>query len=191
MRGDIEQILAALNDGGVRYLVVGGVAVVLHGSIRERPWISIWWCSWSRRTSARALSALQGLGYQPVAPVPDPALRRSRRREKSRIRDKNMIVFSLWLSGSSDLQARHLRGRALRVRAPPTSVRSRWISAPREATVPGARGPDRIEAPTRVGHRIWPMSRLWRGFARRVGDHREPTESPLPQGQAAKRAAAR
>jgi hypothetical protein len=31
MVGAIEAVLAALNAAGVRYLVVGGVAVVLHG----------------------------------------------------------------------------------------------------------------------------------------------------------------
>ncbi len=30
----IEQVLSALNATGVRYLVVGGVAVVLHGHLR-------------------------------------------------------------------------------------------------------------------------------------------------------------
>lgn len=30
----IEQVLGALNGAGVRYLIVGGVAVVLHGHLR-------------------------------------------------------------------------------------------------------------------------------------------------------------
>ncbi|MEK6374598.1 MAG: hypothetical protein AABO58_18075 [Acidobacteriota bacterium] len=34
MIGEIEELLTALNAGGVRYLVVGGVAVVLHGYAR-------------------------------------------------------------------------------------------------------------------------------------------------------------
>jgi predicted nucleotidyltransferase len=34
MPGPIEHVLAALNDAGVRYLIVGGVAVVLHGHLR-------------------------------------------------------------------------------------------------------------------------------------------------------------
>jgi hypothetical protein len=32
--GPIETVLATLNEAGVRYLVVGGVAVVLHGHLR-------------------------------------------------------------------------------------------------------------------------------------------------------------
>ena len=34
MVGAIEQVLSALNASRVRYLVVGGVAVVLHGHLR-------------------------------------------------------------------------------------------------------------------------------------------------------------
>ena len=34
MTGAIERVLAALNAAEVRYLVVGGVAVVLHGYLR-------------------------------------------------------------------------------------------------------------------------------------------------------------
>ncbi len=34
MIGEIEQVLGALNCAQVRYLVVGGVAVVLHGYLR-------------------------------------------------------------------------------------------------------------------------------------------------------------
>ena len=34
MVGDIERVLGALNSAGVRYLIVGGVAVVLHGHLR-------------------------------------------------------------------------------------------------------------------------------------------------------------
>ena len=95
MRGDIEQILAALNDGGVRYLVVGGVAVVLHGHLRTTMDLDLV-VQLDPENLEQALSALQRLGYQPIAPVPilqfaDPSTR------ESWIRDKNMIVFSLWL----------------------------------------------------------------------------------------------
>jgi len=34
VQGAIESVLSALNAAGVRYLVVGGVAVVLHGHLR-------------------------------------------------------------------------------------------------------------------------------------------------------------
>lgn len=34
MQSAIESVLKALNDSGVRYLVVGGIAVVMHGHLR-------------------------------------------------------------------------------------------------------------------------------------------------------------
>ena len=95
MRSDIEKILAAFNEGRVRYLVVGGLAVVLHGHLRTTMDLDLV-VQLEPENLDRALRALQRLGYQPVAPVPilqfaDPMTR------ESWIRDKNMIVFSLWL----------------------------------------------------------------------------------------------
>lgn len=94
MRGDIEAILAALNEEGARYLVVGGLAVVLHGHLRTTMDMDLV-VHLEPENLARALHALERLGYQPVAPVAlldfaDPATR------ARWIRDKNMIVFSLW-----------------------------------------------------------------------------------------------
>jgi hypothetical protein len=40
--GPIETALLALNDAGVRYLVVGGVAVVLHGRLRTTTDLDLW-----------------------------------------------------------------------------------------------------------------------------------------------------
>jgi len=94
LRGDIEKIFSALNDGAVRYLLVGGVAVVLHGHLRTTMDLDLV-VQLEPENLDRALRALQRLGYHPVAPVPilqfaDPATR------ESWISDKNMIVFSLW-----------------------------------------------------------------------------------------------
>jgi hypothetical protein len=36
MTGEIERLLTELSDAGIRYLVVGGVAVVLHGYVRAK-----------------------------------------------------------------------------------------------------------------------------------------------------------
>ncbi|MDH3402076.1 MAG: nucleotidyltransferase family protein [Acidobacteriota bacterium] len=95
LRGDIEKILAALDDGGVRYLVVGGLAVVLHGHLRTTVDLDLV-VQLEPKNVERALSALQRLGYQPVAPVPILEFADPEARERW-IRDKNMIVFSLWL----------------------------------------------------------------------------------------------
>jgi predicted nucleotidyltransferase len=94
MRSDIEAILKALNDENVRYLVVGGLAVVLHGHLRTTMDLDLV-IHLEPENLRNALGALERLGYHPVAPVPildfaDPA-----KRERW-IREKNMLVFSLW-----------------------------------------------------------------------------------------------
>lgn len=95
MRGDIEAVLGALNEKKVRYLVVGGLAVVLHGYLRTTMDLDLV-VQLEPENLRKALQALEGLGYQPVAPVPLLDFAEPRMRE-SWIREKNMIVFSLWL----------------------------------------------------------------------------------------------
>jgi predicted nucleotidyltransferase len=89
-----EPVLASLNDGGVRYLVVGGVAVVLHGHLRTTADLDLVIDMQSDNLS-RALDTLERSGFQPRAPVSlrsfaDPETRRSW------IETKNLQVFSLW-----------------------------------------------------------------------------------------------
>jgi hypothetical protein len=123
MKGDVERVLSALNQAGVRYLVVGGVAVVLHGFLRTTRDLDLV-IQLEADNLRRALRALQDLGFQPVVPVPmeafaDPAIR------ESWIRDKNLVVFSLWhperpgfqldLFASEPFDFHTVYGRALRV----------------------------------------------------------------------------
>lgn len=94
MAGDIEQVLEALGQAEVRYLVVGGVAVVLHGHLRATADLDLV-VQLEEGNLLRALAALESLGYRPRAPVAvqafaDPQLR------ASWIRDKGLTVFSLW-----------------------------------------------------------------------------------------------
>jgi len=89
-----EQVLAALNAEQVRYLVVGGVAVVLHGHLRTTADLDLV-VSLVPDNVRRALAALGGLGFRPRAPVraedfADPAARAGWAGEKG------MTVFSLW-----------------------------------------------------------------------------------------------
>jgi Uncharacterised nucleotidyltransferase len=98
MVGDVEQILRALNAASVRYLVVGGVAVVLHGHLRTTKDLDLV-IQLEPGNVRRAIAALESLGYAPVAPVPgeqfaDPTQR------AAWIRDKHMTVFSLWRDAS-------------------------------------------------------------------------------------------
>jgi hypothetical protein len=89
-----EQVLAALNAEQVRYLVVGGVAVVLHGHLRTTADLDLV-VALAPDNVRRALSALDTLAFRPRAPVraedfADPEVRRTW------IDEKGMTVFSLW-----------------------------------------------------------------------------------------------
>jgi hypothetical protein len=94
MLGTIERVLAALNDARVEYLVVGGVAVVLHGYLRTTADLDLV-VRLERENVLRAMTALGELGYRPHAPVPAEALADEATRE-GWIRDKGLTVFSLW-----------------------------------------------------------------------------------------------
>ncbi|MGH9318035.1 MAG: nucleotidyl transferase AbiEii/AbiGii toxin family protein [Thermoanaerobaculia bacterium] len=90
----IVSILGTLAEARVRYVVVGGVAVVLHGHLRFTADLDLVLALDATNVLA-ALSALKTLGFQPRAPVQadqfaDPAVR------ASWIREKGLVVFSLW-----------------------------------------------------------------------------------------------
>ena len=94
MVGEIEGVLAALNRAGVRYLVVGGVAVVLHGYLRTTADLDLV-IQLERNNVLKAMSALRELEYRPRAPVPAEAFAEQELRERW-IREKGLAVFSLW-----------------------------------------------------------------------------------------------
>lgn len=90
----IEQVLSALNTNGVRYLVVGGVAVVLHGHLRTTADLDLV-VSLEPANARRAIQALTGLGYRPRAPV--AAERFADAAERAAwIAEKGLTIFSLW-----------------------------------------------------------------------------------------------
>jgi len=92
--GAIEAVLAALNEAGVRYLVVGGVAVVLHGHLRTTADLDLI-VELSHDNARSAMRALGALGYRPHAPVPIEDFADRQRRE-AWIRDEGLTVFGLW-----------------------------------------------------------------------------------------------
>jgi hypothetical protein len=92
-----EPILKALNVASVRYVVVGGLATVLHGFARLTADIDLV-IDLEPAETRKAIDALVRMGFRPRAPVDplefaDPAVR------ASWIRDKGMRVFSLWDPG--------------------------------------------------------------------------------------------
>jgi hypothetical protein len=90
----IELIVRALNDHQIKYLIVGGLAVVAHGYVRFTADIDLVLAMDNQNLSA-AVTALKSLNYRPRAPVAfeqfiDPDLR------KKWIHEKELTVFSLF-----------------------------------------------------------------------------------------------
>src|SRR5574341_688961 len=94
MVGEIEGVLDALNRARVRYLVVGGIAVVLHGYLRTTADLDLI-VQLERENVLRGMRALSDLEYRPRAPVPAEAFADRELREQW-IREKGLAVFSLW-----------------------------------------------------------------------------------------------
>ncbi|HKY33922.1 MAG TPA: hypothetical protein VJV23_15435 [Candidatus Polarisedimenticolia bacterium] len=124
MVGQIERVIEALEAAGVRYLIVGGVAVVLHGYLRTTADLDLV-IQLDPPNALRAAAALTALGYRPRAPVALEEFARAEARG-AWARDKQMTVFSLWdpatptfeidlfVTEPFDFDAVH--GRAVRVR---------------------------------------------------------------------------
>ncbi|MBD3160507.1 MAG: hypothetical protein GF346_00175 [Candidatus Eisenbacteria bacterium] len=94
MVGEIEEVLEALNRANVRYLVVGGVAVVLHGYLRTTADLDLV-VQLERENTLRAIEALTRLGYRSRTPV-DPASLADAETRAQWVREKNLRVFSMW-----------------------------------------------------------------------------------------------
>lgn len=88
-----EPILGALHTAGVRYVVVGGVAVVLQGHARMTADLDIA-LDLSPRTVEAAVAALGQLGLRPRAPV-DPSGLADEDVRRSWIQERGMTVFSM------------------------------------------------------------------------------------------------
>ena len=111
MVGEIEEVLSALNRAGVRYLVVGGVAVVLHGHLRTTADLDLV-IQLQRDNALRAMRALGDLQYRPRAPVPAEAFADREVRE-GWIREKGLLEVDIFVSEPFDFDA--VYSRALRV----------------------------------------------------------------------------
>lgn len=90
----IEPLFRALNDAGVRYVVVGGLAVVLHGHARLTVDVDLV-VDLDGEEARKAIETLVGVGLRPRVPV-DPLQFTDRAVREGWIRDKGMQVFSMF-----------------------------------------------------------------------------------------------
>ena len=93
-RRSVEAIVRALNEVNVRYLIVGGLAVVAHGYLRFTADVDLI-LDLDEDNLRRAMAAFPALGYRPLVPVAldefvDPQAR------ARWIREKGLTVFSLF-----------------------------------------------------------------------------------------------
>lgn len=94
-----EEVFNELNKNNVRYLVVGGIAVVLHGVVRLTADLDLM-IDLEKGNVLNFLASLKNISYKPKLPVPadqfaDPDIR------DRWIKEKNMKVFS-FIHGQHD-----------------------------------------------------------------------------------------
>lgn len=94
MRGRLERVLGALEREGVRYLVVGGVAVVLHGYLRTTADLDLV-VGLEAENVQRVVKVFRGLGFEPRVPVALEAFADPEERRRWVV-EKNATVFTLW-----------------------------------------------------------------------------------------------
>lgn len=90
----VEAIVRALKDANVRYLIVGGVAVNVHGYERLTEDLDLV-VGLKRQNIIAALRALEAIDYHMAIPVTPEAFADPELREMWR-REKGMIVLKLW-----------------------------------------------------------------------------------------------
>lgn len=94
-------LFKALNDAGVKYVVVGGLATVLHGYLRMTVDVDLV-VDLAPEAAARAVRVLESLGYKPRVPVPAEQLADAAKRREW-IEQKGMTVFSFYHPSDSML----------------------------------------------------------------------------------------
>ena len=86
-------IVGALRGAGVRYLIVGGLAVAAHGYVRYTVDVDLV-VALDPDNVLRCVRALAELGYRPLVPVSAEGLADAQTREEW-VHDKGMVVFQL------------------------------------------------------------------------------------------------
>jgi hypothetical protein len=87
-----QEEISALNEKNVRYLVVGGVALVLHGVVRLTADLDLM-LDLSNDNLSKFLEVMKSLDYKPKLPVDLKAILDPGKR-KEWAREKNMIAFA-------------------------------------------------------------------------------------------------
>jgi len=115
---EIERVLWALEAAGVRYLVVGGVAVVLHGPPRFTADLDLAIALDPDNVRA-AFAALATLGYGPRVPV-SPEVFADARERRRLVEEEGMVVLSFASSELRALSSRSPRWTSSRLRPSPS-----------------------------------------------------------------------
>ncbi len=94
MAFNLREIFKALADAEVEYVVVGGLAVIMHGHLRATRDLDLV-IGLHPDNCAKAMDAFSGIGLRPRLPVTladfaDPATR------EDWAQNRNMLVFQLW-----------------------------------------------------------------------------------------------
>jgi len=95
--GFFEEFFGSLNDAGVRYVVVGGVAVVLHGHPRLTADIDLV-VDLNPEAAELAIETLTKMGLRPRVPV-DPKAFADPAQRAQWIQERGMMVFNLYDPG--------------------------------------------------------------------------------------------
>ncbi len=94
MAFNLREIFKTLADADVDYVVVGGLAVIMHGHLRATHDLDLV-IGLQPDNCAKGMAALAGIGLRPRLPVAlsdfaDPATR------EDWVQNRNMLVFQLW-----------------------------------------------------------------------------------------------
>ncbi len=89
----LEAVFRALNEARVRYVVVGGLAVIAHGYVRLTQDLDLV-VALDEPNARNAMRTLGSLGYRPRVPVQAVEFADAAARERW-MREKQMLVFQL------------------------------------------------------------------------------------------------
>jgi hypothetical protein len=89
-----EELFNALEEQHIRYLVVGGVAVVLHGFVRATADLDLMVALDPENLKA-FIALMKDKGYKPKVPVPIEDFLQLKKRQSWK-KEKGMLVFSLF-----------------------------------------------------------------------------------------------